>query len=240
LRNALRSRSSGMWVANTRHNLARDSNFCSSRLTRIRSRRSPTRSRERRSRARSPWHTRFAPRWDPRFVSSRPGPKHLAKRIADIAIGKVEDIVRCVKKRPADAHDQLGGPSRRNGICTDSPVEREGFEPSVPHKRIPFQVRLSNGSAKTKPTQVLDPAKFKQGAGDNEAGFCGHCTKKPLEIRTAPSSVPARKSWRRGEKRRDTARLRRFPTRSHWTTLQLHHQYKRFHENRTKRPAAWS
>jgi hypothetical protein len=37
----------------------------------------------------------------------------------------------------------------------DSLLEREGFEPSVPRKRIPFQVRLSNGSAKTKPDSGL-------------------------------------------------------------------------------------
>jgi hypothetical protein len=60
-------------------------------------------------------------------------PNHLAKRIADIAIGEVEDVVRCVKKecrrraRPAGMvrHDATG-------FCPDSALEGAGFEPSVP------------------------------------------------------------------------------------------------------------
>ena len=31
--------------------------------------------------------------------------------------------------------------------------------------------------------------------GANEASFVGHRTKKLLEVRATPSSVPARKSW---------------------------------------------
>jgi hypothetical protein len=42
--------------------------------------------------------------------------------------------------------------------------------------------------------QVLDAARFKQGDGAKEA-VRGHRTKKLLEIRAAPSSVPARESW---------------------------------------------
>jgi hypothetical protein len=43
--------------------------------------------------------------------------------------------------------------------------------------------------------QVLDAARFKQGNGANGSGFVGHRTKKQLEVRATPSSVPARKSW---------------------------------------------
>ena len=35
-------------------------------------------------------------------------------------------------------------------FAVDSPLEGSGYEPSVPRKRIRFQVRSSNGSAKTK------------------------------------------------------------------------------------------
>jgi hypothetical protein len=44
--------------------------------------------------------------------------------------------------------------------------------------------------------QVLDAARLKQGHGANEAGFVGHCTKKLLEVRATPSSVPARNAAR--------------------------------------------
>jgi hypothetical protein len=47
--------------------------------------------------------------------------------------------------------------------------------------------------------------------GANEAGFCRHCVKKLLEIRTNPSSVPVRKSWRRREERRDASDYERVP-----------------------------
>jgi hypothetical protein len=45
--------------------------------------------------------------------------------------------------------------------------------------------------------------RFEQGGGAEEAGFCGHCTKKLLEITTTPSNVPGRKSRRLTEKRRN-------------------------------------
>jgi hypothetical protein len=38
--------------------------------------------------------------------------------------------------------------------------------------------------------QVLDAARFKQGNGANEASFVGDRTKKLLEVRATPSSVP--------------------------------------------------
>jgi hypothetical protein len=42
---------------------------------------------------------------------------------------------------------------------------------------------------------VLDATRFKQGSGANEPGCLGHRTKKLLEVRATPSSVPGRKSW---------------------------------------------
>ena len=88
-----------------------------------------------------------------------------------------------------------------SGSQCDSAVEGDGFEPSVPRKRDPlfksahqWQRAVHNELCDRRNDQVLDAARFKQRNGANEASFVGR-TKKLLEIRAAPSSVPARESW---------------------------------------------
>jgi hypothetical protein len=58
------------------------------------------------------------------------------------------------------------------------------------------------------PTKSLILRRFNSETAPMRPASPGHCIKKLLEIKTAPSSVPARMSWRCTEKRRDTVRLR--------------------------------
>ena len=75
---------------------------------------------------------------------------------------------------------------------------------------------------------VLDAARFKQGNGANEAGFVGRRTKKLLEVRAIPSSVPARKELA-AVKKRGTRHLRSPPPKRS-DTIQPFHQIARYHE----------
>jgi hypothetical protein len=66
------------------------------------------------------------------------------------------------------------------GRETDSLLEEDGFEPSVPRKRGPllksahqWQRAVHNELCDRRNDQVLDAARFKQGDGANEAGFGG-------------------------------------------------------------------
>ena len=64
-------------------------------------------------------------------------------------------------------------------FAVDSPLEGDGFEPSVPVRESLFSNALINGSAADnelcdrRNDQVLDAAKFEQEDGANEAGFGG-------------------------------------------------------------------
>ena len=65
-------------------------------------------------------------------------------------------------------------------FARDSPVEGDGFEPSVPRKRDPLfksahqsQRAVHNELCDRRNDQVLDAARFKQGDGAIEAGFGG-------------------------------------------------------------------
>ncbi len=104
-------------------------------------------------------------------------------------------------------------------FAIDSPVEKAGFEPSVPRKRDSFfkfahqmaahKAYAQRSSVIAATTRSLILRGFNSETATMRPDSAGHCIKKLLEIRTTPSSVPARKSWRCTEKRRDTVRLRR-------------------------------
>ena len=87
---------------------------------------------------------------------------------------------------PTRSPSQQPRPARKAGFSTfendcgretDCLLEGDGFEPSVPRKRDPLQIRLSmaaRGAQRAlcrRNDQVLDAARFKLGDGAIEAGF---------------------------------------------------------------------
>jgi hypothetical protein len=77
------------------------------------------------------------------------------------------------------------------------------------------EARVRNELCDRRNDQVLDAVRSKQGNGANEVGLVGHRTKKLLEMRATPFSVPARKScplYRKAARHLRTALPTRFDT----------------------------
>jgi hypothetical protein len=125
----------------------------------------------------------------------------------DTMLGEVIDRVESLKRGIAkfwsenDGWAKARSPTRFIG---DSPLEGPGFELSVPRKRDRFlkfahqmaarKAYAQQSSAITTTTGSSIPPGLNREPATMRPDSAGHCTKKLLEIRTTPSSVPARRS----------------------------------------------
>jgi hypothetical protein len=104
----------------------------------------------------------------------------------------------------ADPGVQARGRPPAARFVADSLLEGPGFELSVPRKRDRFlkfahqmaarKAYAQQSSAITTTTGSSIPPGLNREPATMRPDSAGHCTKKLLEIRTTPSSVPARRS----------------------------------------------